>query len=138
MISISFPITETDTHHQGSIFRPTVVRFYEVGSIGLKIKKKLKKKKLGLSSLISIHQPNQNFKQIKTYIYLPSCPITWTSLNSNYLASNLLNVQLSIYQVFVKEKSNCPYNNNTSYIKKSCSYMVNEISSTYFINLFMS
>ena len=57
-----------------------------------------------LSSLISIPQPDQNFKQIKTSIYLASSPITWTSLNSNYLASNLLNVQLSIYQLFMKEK----------------------------------
>ena len=60
--------------------------------------------KVGLSSPISIPQLDQNFKQIKTSIYLTSSPITWTSLNSNYLASNLLNVQLSIYQVFIKEK----------------------------------
>ena len=90
-ISISFLITRTDTHHQGSVFQLIVVQFYEVGLIGLKIP-------------ISIPQPDQNFKQIKTSIYLASSPITWTSLNSTYLASNLLNVQLSIYQVFMKEK----------------------------------
>ena len=43
LISISFPITRIDTHHQGLVFRSTVVQFYEVGSIGLKIKKKKKK-----------------------------------------------------------------------------------------------
>ena len=100
LVSISFPIIGTNKHHQRSIFWPTVVRFYEVDLIGLKIKIK----KLGLSSPISIPQLDQNFKQIKTSIYLASCPITWTSLNSNYSASNLLNVQLSIYQVFIKEK----------------------------------
>jgi len=65
------------------------------------------------------------------------CPITWASLNSNYLPSNLLDVQLSIYQVFIKEKVQLSIQQPYIIHKKSCSYMVNEISSTYFINLFI-
>ena len=67
MIGIGFLITVTDAQCQGLFFWPTTAQFLAIWNTNKVFFFLIK---IGLSSPISIHQPDQDFKQIQNFIYL--------------------------------------------------------------------